>query len=92
VSFVFDRIVGEMARTNPGKPTEGENMPVENDDAWKEWEAALNRVTKAANAIKELRGSQDSQKMKAAEDELGAALEDLEEAAERITNDDDDED
>jgi hypothetical protein len=68
-------------------------MVGENDLAWHEWDAALKRVNSAANALKELSGqSQKTQERKDAEEELEAALDALDEAADNITSDDDDDD
>jgi hypothetical protein len=97
-SDAFDRIVEQVARTLTNQSisrfeTERSNMAVENDAAWDEWEDALKRVKSAGDALKELSGgSQITQKREDAEEELEAALEALEDAADKITSDDDDED
>jgi hypothetical protein len=65
----------------------------ENDAAWREWDAALERVKSAGDALRALSGeSEDSRKRRVAEDELDDALEALEDAADKITDDDDDDD
>jgi hypothetical protein len=63
-------------------------MVAKDDPAWSEWDAAMKRVNSAAAALRELSGQ--SQKRKDAEEELEDALDALEEAADKITSDDDD--
>jgi len=65
-------------------------MVAKDDPAWNEWDAAIKRVNSAAAALRELSGQ--SQKRKDAEEELEDALDALEEAADKITSDDDDDD
>jgi hypothetical protein len=63
-------------------------MVAKDDPAWNEWDAAIKRVNSAAAALRELSGQ--SQKRKDVEEELEDALDALEEAADKITSDDDD--
>jgi hypothetical protein len=63
-------------------------MVAKDDPAWNEWDAAMKRVNSAAAALRELSGQ--SQKRKDVEEELEDALDALEEAADKITSDDDD--
>lgn len=65
-------------------------MVAKDDPAWNEWDAAIKRVNSAAAALRELSGQ--SQKRKDVEEELEDALDALEEAADKITSDDDDDD
>jgi hypothetical protein len=63
-------------------------MVAKDDPAWNEWDAAMKRVNSAAAALRELSGQ--SEKRKDAEEDLEDALDALEEAADKITSDDDD--
>ena len=65
-------------------------MVAANDPAWQQWDAALNRVKSAADALRALSGQSSEKQRDDAEDELEAAMDALDKAADKITSDDDD--